>query len=161
MAPSQDPATVNKTMKGIPRDALHRFICLKKLCENAVCVETCIDCNCCKAENDDSNYNIADVHESLLPNLVAHSDALECAPETMAEVETESSEPNEVNYNPNPVSECRVEENVWILSMVSLELSELHVSPEVVEVECYNTKNDNSENEHVLGSPRLSLTLAT
>ena len=78
----------------------------------------------------------------------------------MCEVETESSEPKNVkNYHPT-VLECLVEEEVWVLSMVTLELLELHVSPEVVEVECDETEYYDSENEHILRSPRLCLTLA-
>ena len=119
----------------------------------AVCLDESVDCCCAEAENDDRYNCIADVCESLLPDLVAETDCLECAPETVAEVKTESYEPYDVdNYHP-PVLECLVEEEVRILSMLAHELLELHLSPEMIEVECYKTENDNSENEHVLRRP--------
>ena len=129
--------------------------------EASVRLEECVYSCCAEAENDDSNYSIADVSESLLPDLVAETDCLECAPETVAKVKTESYEPYDVdNYHP-PVLECLVEEEVRVCSVLTHELLKLHLSPEVVEVECEETKNDDTENEHVLRSPRLSLALAS
>ena len=120
------------------------------LAEDSVCVEASIDCYGSEAENDHSCNCISDAHESLFPYLVAHSDALECAPEAVAEVKTESCEPYEVCCNPDPAAECCVEEFVRVCCMVALELCELHVSPEVVEVECKDSEDDDSEHEHVL-----------
>ena len=129
------------------------------LAEDAVCVEACVDCNCCEAENDDCYEYVTYPHESLLPVLVAESDALECAPETMAEVESESHEPYEVSCYPDPASECCVEENIWIFSMLAHELVKLHLSPEVVEVESKDSENNDSDYKHVLCCPRLCFCL--
>ena len=115
-----------------------------------VCLEECVYCNNRESENDDSYEYLTDDGESLLPYLIAHTDCLECAPEAVSKVEAESSEPYYVDdYHPT-VLECKVEKLVWVLSVVTLELLELHLCPEVVEVECYDTENYNSENEHVL-----------
>ena len=116
----------------------------------AAYLEEGVDCCCAEAENDDGNYCIADVSESLLPYLVAETDSLECAPQTVAKVKTESYEPYDVNHNHPLVLECLVEEEVRVLSVVTHELLKLHFSPEVVEVERYKTEYYNSEEKHVL-----------
>ena len=118
--------------------------------EASVRLEECVYSCCAEAENDDSNYSIADVSESLLPVLVAETHSLECAPEAMAEVKTECNKPNDVENNHPPVLECLIEKEVRVLCVMTLELLELHLSPEVVEVDCYDTENYNTKNEHVL-----------
>ncbi len=118
--------------------------------EDAVCLEETVDCRNDESADDDCNYNIADIEESLLPNLVSQTHSLECAPETVAEVESESYEPYDVDSHHPPALECEVEEYIWIFSVLTHELLELHVSPEMVEVESHETENDNSENKHVL-----------
>ena len=116
----------------------------------AVCLnETVYSCYA-ESENDDSYYYIADVSKSLLPDLVAETYSLECAPETVAKVKTKSYEPYDVKYNYPPVLECLVEEEVRVLSVLAHELLELHLSPEVVEVESDEAENYDSEKEHVL-----------
>ena len=78
----------------------------------AVCLDETVDCCCAEAENDDCYNCIADVSESLLPDLVAETDCLECAPETVEEVLAESCEPDHVyNYHPSAL-ECCVEKLV-------------------------------------------------
>ena len=135
------------------------FICSVELAASAAGVAECIDCSCAEAENDNCYEEVAEVGESLLPDLVAQTHCLECAPETVAEVKTEGYEPYDVdNYHP-PVLECCVEEEVRILCVLTHELLELHLSPEVVQVECDETENDNSENKHILCCPRTSLSL--
>ena len=68
----------------------------------------------------------------------------------MCEVEAESYEPYDVDENHPPVLECLVEEKIRISSVLAHELLELHVSPEMVEVESHKSEDDDSENEHVL-----------
>ena len=116
----------------------------------AVCLSECVNCNSAEAENDNSYENITDVSEPLLPLLVAKTDSLECAPETMAKVKTEGYEPYDVDCYHPPVLECKVEKNVRVFSVLSHELFELHVCPEMVEVESNKTENYDSEEEHVL-----------
>ena len=134
----------------------HLYIYIPVCClaaSAAVSMAECVDCSCAETENDDCNNSIADVSKSLFPDLVAETDCLECAPETVAEVKTESYEPNYVdNYHP-PVLECLIEKCVRILCMMTLEFLELHVRPEVVEVDCNEAENYNAENEHVLRCP--------
>ena len=124
-------------------------------------MKECVNSYYREAENDDCYEYITDSIESLLPNLVAQTDCLECAPETVAKVKAKSYEPNDVENDYPPVLECCLKKLVRILSVLAHELLKLHVCPEVVEVECDKTKNYDTKNEHVLRSPRLSFTLAT
>ena len=140
---------------------------IRSAAEETVSLAVSVDCYNCETENDDRYKSIADISESLFPDLVAQTHCLECTPETVAEVKTESYEPYDVdNYHP-PVLECLVEKEIRILSVLDHELLELHVSPEVVEVECHEAENDNTEKKHVLRSPlclclvSYSITLST
>ena len=118
--------------------------------EKSVSLYKCVNCNSAEAKNYNSYESVTNVSESLLPFLVAHTDSLECTPETVAEVKTESYEPYDVeNYNP-PILECCVKKIVRFGSVVAHELLKLHLSPEVVEMECDETKNNDSEKKHVL-----------
>ena len=129
------------------------FYCLAAAAATAkktICLKECVDSNNREAENDDRNECVADVHESLLPDLVAQTHCLECAPETVTKVKAESYEPNDVeNYNPKAL-ECLVKKEVRVFSVLAHELLELHLSPEVVEVESDEAENYDSEKEHVL-----------
>ena len=126
------------------------MVCSVYLSKKVVCLKVCVNSYYREAENDKCYKYITDSVKSLLPNLVAQTDSLECAPETVAKVKTESYEPYDVkNYNP-PVLECLVKEKVRVLSVMAHELFKLHLSPEVIEVECDKSKNYDSENEHVL-----------
>ena len=151
--PKRSAWTAGKTKKDDSIEPSFFVLFLDLLADDSVSVEASVYSNCREAENDYCYECIADIGESLLPVLVAETHALECAPETVAEVKTESYEPYDVNNNPDPAAECGVEEVVRVCCMVALELCELHVSPEVVEVECDDTENDNSEYEHVLCCP--------
>ena len=116
----------------------------------SVCLSECVDCNSAEAEDDNCNKDITDDGKSLLPLLVAETDSLECAPETVAKVKSESYEPNDVeNYNPKAL-ECLVKKEVRVFSVLAHELLELHLSPEVVEVESDEAENYDSEKKHVL-----------
>ena len=129
------------------------FYCLAAAAATAkktVCLKISVNSHYREAENDKCYESITDEVKSLLPDLVAHTDSLECAPETVAEVKTECYEPNDVKcYNP-PVLECLVKKEVRVFSMLTHEFLKLHLSPEVVEVECDEAKNNDSEKEHVL-----------
>ena len=69
----------------------------------------------------------------------------------MGEVEEYCDEPDDVDDQYPDVAECGSEELVRIFSMVSHEFLELHVSPEMREVEEENAENHDAEHEHVLG----------
>ena len=128
-----------------------------------MCLCICVNSNSDEAENDYSNEEVSDVSESLLPKLVAEAEALECAPETMAKVETKSDEPYNVESCNYRARKCSLKEYIWIVLWCTLweELLKLHMVPEVFEVECYDTENYDTKEEHVLGSPRLSFTFAS
>ena len=118
--------------------------------DQTVCLKECVYCNSCKSEDDDSYEDVTDDVKSLLPDLVAHSDSLESAPETVCKVESEGTEPYDVDEYHPPVLECCVEQEIWIFSVCSHKLLKLHLCPEMVEVECEESENDDSENQHVL-----------
>ena len=121
--------------------------------DKAVSLCKCVYGNSDEAENHNCYENVSDDIESLLPDLVAHADCLESAPETVCEVEAEGAEPYDVDKHHPPVLECLVEQEVRIGSVLAHELLELHFCPEVVEVECEKTENDDAQNEHVLRCP--------
>ena len=129
------------------------FYCLAAAAATAkktVCLKVSVNSYNREAENDNRNECVTDVHESLLPDLVAQTHCLECAPETVAKVKAESYEPSDVeNYNPKAL-ECLVKKEVRVFSVLAHELLELHLSPEVVEVESDEAENYDSEKKHVL-----------
>ena len=142
------------------------YICRFELAASAAArcsLKVCVNSNCDESEDDYCNEEITDIGKSLFPNLVAETEALECAPETMAKVKAESYEPYDIDGCHPPSLECCVKKLVRIMLYMSgrKELLKLHLCPEMVEVECYEAENDNSEKKHVLSCPRLCLTLAS
>ena len=98
----------------------------------AVCLDESVDCCCAEAENDDRYNCIADVCESLLPDLVAETDCLECAPETVEEVLAKSCEPDHVkNYHPT-VLECSVEQEVSLLRQIKTDTGATFTSTSIM-----------------------------
>ena len=93
----------------------------------AACLDESVDCCCAEAENDDRYNCIADVCKSLLPDLVAETDCLECAPETVAEVKTESYEPYDVENNYPKLLESDVKKYIRVCSVLTHELLKLHL----------------------------------
>ena len=137
---------------------------LRLCCDVTVCNQVCYNsCNCKKYE-EESCKCLTSAHESVLPNLVAPSDCLKSAPETVSEVEPESCEPYDVkNYHPKRL-ECDLKELIAFFRMYVLALEPLkvlHLSPEMSKVECDDSENDDSENKHVLGCPRFSFALVS
>jgi hypothetical protein len=100
---------------------------LEALRNESVSLAVTVDSYDREAKNDDCNNDIADPCESLLPDLVAESDALECAPEAVAEVKAESSEPNNIDDHHPKILECVVKKDVWVGCMLSHPLLKLHL----------------------------------
>ena len=121
--------------------------------DKSVSLCKCVYSNSNETEDYNCHEKVSDDVQPLLPDLVAHADCLESAPETVSEVETEGAEPNDVDKYHPPVPECLVEQEIRVSSMLAHELFELHFSPEMVEVESEETEDDDSQNKHVLGSP--------
>ena len=113
-------------------------------------MEECVDCYCGEHHPDDCSHDDAEYLESLHPNLVVPTHGLEHAPEAMAEVEPYCAEPCDVDDQYPDASEGLLEKHVRVLSLASAEFEELHLGPEVCEVEEQDTENDDSEYEHVL-----------
>ena len=115
-------------------------------------------------ESDDDGDDDADDLDSLEPGLAAPADGLEHAPESVGEMEPESSEPHEVDDKHPPVAEESCKEVIRVVHIQLRgyleKLRHLHVSPELCEMECDHTQDDKSEDEHILGRPGIGRSLA-
>ena len=101
----------------------------------------------------DGSEDVSSNFPTFDPNVVVQTEGLECAPETVSQVEPQSSKPYQVDDGYKQVSKGTVHQEVRIHLVFSLEVEELHVSPEVGQVETKNSENDDTQNEHVFGSP--------
>ena len=124
------------------------------------CLDESVYCNCRESKEYDCRENVADDLESLLPKLVAPADGLECAPEAMGKMEPQGSEPDYVKHYHPPVSESGGEKEIRVGSFLSHEFLELHLVPEMGQMEGDETEHDDSEHQHVLGCPAFSPGLA-
>ena len=113
-------------------------------------------------EDDDAGNDNADDFEPLEPGLSAPADGLEHAPEAMNEVQTDSCEPNDIEDEDPPLAECNVQQEIRIVLIVthSEHLGQLHLGPEMGEVEADETEDDDTEDQHVLGGPGVGVGLA-
>ena len=113
-------------------------------------------------EDDEDGDDDADDLESLEPGLSTPADGLEHAPETMHEVQAHSSEPDEIEDEDPPFAEGDVQQEVGIVLEIahSEHLGQLHLGPEMGEVEADEAEDDDTEDEHVLGGPGVSIGLA-
>ncbi len=113
-------------------------------------------------EDDEGRYDDSDDLEPLEPGAAAPADGLEHAPEAMDEVEPYCAEPDDIEDEDPPSAEGDIEQQVGIVLVVAYaeHLGELHLGPEVGEVEADETEDDNAEDEHVLGGPGVSCGLA-
>ena len=113
----------------------------------------------CRHEEEDNQggHDGADNLESLEPYLVVPADGLEHAPEAMAEVEPDCGKPDQVDYKHPPLAEGRAEEIIRIILEIpdAEHFRKLHLGPEMGQVEEQDSKDDDSEDEHVLGCPRI------
>ena len=78
----------------------------------------------------------------------------------MGEVEPDCTEPHQIEDCNPPYSESPVEQSVRIRHFLTCELLELHICPEMGEVEGDETEDDDSEHYHIAGSPGICLCLA-
>ena len=126
-----------------------------------ICLKIGVDSRSYKEEDNQSAYNDADNFEPLEPVLVVPTDRLEHAPETVVQMEPESNEPDNVEEEHPDVAEGLVEEGIGVVDgFFTHELLKLHLSPEMGEMEGEKSKNNDTENEHVLCRPGISLCLA-
>ena len=126
------------------------FLCFRRLCEaRAVIMDAYCNCNSREAEENQSCEDVGDDFESLEPDHVVPSESLECAPEAVGEVEPDGSEPDKVQNRDPPSSEGGVKKIVRIGLLKPGEVLELHVCPEMGEVERDESEDDDSEDNHV------------
>ena len=100
--------------------------------------------------------------EPLEPGLPTPADGLEHAPEAVHEVEPDGGEPNEIEDEDPPFAERCVKQQIRIvLEIANAEhLGELHLGPEMGQVEADETEDDDAENQHILGGPGVRFGLA-
>ena len=113
-------------------------------------------------EDDEGRDDDADDLEPLEPGLSAPADGLEHAPETVHEVKPDRPEPDDVEDEDPPMSESDVQQEVGIVLIVAdaEHLGQLHLGPEMGEVEADEAENDDTEYEHILGGPGIGGCLA-
>lgn len=139
---------------------ISKFICLS----HEIGLPESVDADKGEEHADKGRYDDADDLDSLEPGLAAPADGLEHAPESVGEMEPESSEPHEVDDKHPPVAEESCKEVIRVVHIQLRgyleKLRHLHVSPELCEMECDHTQDDKSEDEHILGRPGIGRSLA-
>lgn len=107
----------------------------------------------CKEEAYDSSPSASSLLEAWQPSCVVGTERLESTPEAVSHVEPESGKAHEIHYESDGASKSLVEIPSAFVYMVSQHFRELHLSPELNEVESHKAHDDNTEDEHVLRSP--------
>ena len=110
-------------------------------------------------EDDQGAHDDADDPQAGQPLLVVPADGLEHGPETMVQVEPDGDEPYDVQRQDPPVAEGCQKQVVRILRLAAHEFAELHLGPEMGEMESQEAQDDDSEDGHVLGGPGVVLRL--
>ena len=115
-----------------------------------------------ESEHDKGGDDGADNLESLHPRLIAPAEGLEHAPEAVREVEPDGDEPHDVESEDVPLAEYGGQEDIRVILISSHaeHLRQLHLSPEMAEMESDEAENDNAENRHILGRPGIRSGLA-
>lgn len=110
-----------------------------------------------KAQADDGCKNVGDAFPAVEPYVVVDTQRLDGAPESVGEVEPQSYEPDEVNNYINRAAEGFANQGDTVvridLGQVTDNLVELHLVPEVEEVQSQTQYHDDTQYEHVLRSP--------
>ena len=120
-----------------------------------------IDGGAQEQEDDQGAHDDADDLEAGQPLLVVPADGLEHGPETVVEVEPDGDEPHHVDGKDPPVTEGIEQQQIRILSLAAHEFAELHLGPEVGEMEGDQAQDDNAQDGHVLGGPGIVLRLGS
>ena len=114
-----------------------------------------------KAQADDGCKNVGDAFPAVEPYVVVDTQRLDSAPESVGEVEPQSYKPNEVKHYVNRVAECLLYQRDTILGIytghVTQNLIELHLVPEIEEVQRQAQQDDDTQHEHVLRGPFYGL----
>ena len=111
-------------------------------------------------EEYDRGDDVGDAFQTGVPGVVGPSDALEHRPYAVGEVEPQGGEPHEVDHHVVPLREGVADQRGAVggtvpegVGVLSHELDELHLRPEVEEVEQQTGQDDESQDEHVFRSP--------
>ena len=123
--------------------------------DQCVCLQECIYGDNDETKADQRGDHDSDHFQSLEPHLVVPTDRLEHAPESVAEMEPKCHKPDEVDQRHPPSSESGGQKEIRILGFGTHEFTQLHLRPEVGEVEKQDSQDDDSQDEHILGGPRV------
>ena len=110
-----------------------------------------VDSNGCETKPNKGGEDNADDLEPLHPCLVVPTYCLEHTPESVAKMEPDRAEPYYIDDKHPYIAESCCQEQVWILSLASAEFFELHLCPEMGEMEEEDAEDYDTEYEHVLG----------
>jgi len=108
-------------------------------------------------QHDEGGHNNTNDFEALEPLLVIPTNGLEHAPETVLQVEEQGDEPYDITGQNPRIAEGGNEEIIRILCLCTHEFLQLHLGPEVGEVETEQTQDDDAQDGHVLGAPAVVL----
>ena len=104
--------------------------------------------------HENSDIDNADALPALQPNLTTDTQCLHSRPETMAEVEPDGYNPDEIEDRKDGIGESLLNPCEAIGRVVSDlhtgKLSKHHVSPEVVQVQEQADEDDKTQHKHVL-----------
>ena len=110
-------------------------------------------------KDDDGGNDDADNLGAFEPLLVAPADGLEHAPETVLQVQEQGDESDDVAAHDHGAAEGGEEQEIGILGLCTHEFLQLHLGPEVGEVEAQETQDEDAQDGHVLGAPAVVLGL--
>ena len=119
---------------------------------------------CHETKNDDCRYNIANHLPAAEPYLVVNTKCLHCAPDTVCKVKPQCNKPNNIKRRINRAAECayNVSRTVrHIAHYIGLNmhahhvqnLRQLHLCPEIEEVQTHAKDNNDTKDKHVLRCP--------
>ena len=111
---------------------------------------------------DQGNEDQADDLHALEPGLAVPAHGLEHAPETVYHVHPEGREPDQVDDNDPPAAEGNLQQQIGIILEVAYaeHLRQLHLGPEMGQVEGDQAQDHDAQHEHVLGRPGIRRGLA-
>ena len=130
------------------------------LLEKSVCLHESIDRYYYKGEAYQGRDHHSDNLKASKPSSAVPTDGLEHGPEAVDQVEPQDHEPCRIKDHHPPVLESGSEQQIRVFGFTAGEVLELHLSPEVGEVETEEAEDQQAEDHHILGSPGIGGGLA-
>lgn len=109
-----------------------------------------------ETEEHDGRHDVGDTFQARIPDVVAPAHRLEHRPHAVRKVEPEGEEPNQVDHHVVPLREGVLNQRSAVLRreaerifMVSQHLDQLHLRPEVEQMEQQTAEDDPPQRKHV------------